>query len=256
MRLRYAGTCRLCGTDQAARTDAVYERATRTVRCVSCEPPADAVVERGVAGASARREFERRRSNERATSQARYGRRLGNLVWAAFVDKPSTQSWKRGAEGEERVGAMLDELANVAVLHDRRIPGSRANIDHIVVTRTRVWVVDPKRYTGRPELKVEGGILRPRVEKLMVNHRDRTKLVDGVLRQVALVQDVVGDTPVAGALCFVDADWSLMALNGFATRGVQAVYPRLLKKRLGSEADGPLDIDAICQEIAAVFKPA
>lgn len=36
MRLRYAGTCRLCGVGLPARTEAVYERGTKTVRCVDC----------------------------------------------------------------------------------------------------------------------------------------------------------------------------------------------------------------------------
>lgn len=39
MRLRYAGHCRVCGAALPAGTDAVYERATRTVRCLECAPP-------------------------------------------------------------------------------------------------------------------------------------------------------------------------------------------------------------------------
>ena len=35
MRLRYAGTCRVCGVQLPARAEAIYERATKTVRCVS-----------------------------------------------------------------------------------------------------------------------------------------------------------------------------------------------------------------------------
>jgi ribosomal protein L34 len=80
----------------------------------------------------------------------------------------------------------------LAVLHDRRIPGSKANIDHIAITGSGIWVIDAKRYKGRPELKVEGGVLRPRVEKLLIGQRDCTKLVDGVLKQVDVVRDVVG----------------------------------------------------------------
>lgn len=41
MKLRYAGTCRICGAALAARTNAIYERSTRTVRCLDCSlPPA------------------------------------------------------------------------------------------------------------------------------------------------------------------------------------------------------------------------
>lgn len=34
VRLRYAGTCRLCGAELAARTEAIYETETKTVRCL------------------------------------------------------------------------------------------------------------------------------------------------------------------------------------------------------------------------------
>ena len=54
--------------------------------------------------------------------------------------------WRRGAEGEQLTAARLDELPprRWAVWHDLRVPGSRANIDHLVVGRTGVWVIDTK----------------------------------------------------------------------------------------------------------------
>ena len=38
MKLRYAGVCRLCGAELAARAEAIYERSTKTVRCLDCYP--------------------------------------------------------------------------------------------------------------------------------------------------------------------------------------------------------------------------
>src|SRR5688572_19497474 len=35
MRLRYAGTCRICELEIPAKTGAVYERLSKTVRCIS-----------------------------------------------------------------------------------------------------------------------------------------------------------------------------------------------------------------------------
>ena len=119
----------------------------------------------------------------------------------------------KGARGRlERVGARLDGIASatIRVLHDRRIPGTRANIDHLVVTPGGIWVVDSKRYKGRPELRVEGGFLRPRVEKLVVGGRDKTKLVEGVEWPVEQVRSAAGAIPVTGVLCFVEADWPLI----------------------------------------------
>jgi hypothetical protein len=84
----------------------------------------------------------------------------------------------------------------IVTLHDRRSPGSKANIDHIATTRRGIWVIDAKRYAGRPELKIECGILRQRFENLIVGRRDCTKLLDGVLKQVGHVRDLVGDVPI------------------------------------------------------------
>ena len=271
MKLRYAGACRLCGTDLLAREEAIYERFTKTVRCVVCpvlasagpeaqlaveEPaPVVAVDNGGVAGSSARREYERRKAKDEERLRQKWGK-FGGLAVALSDEKQSTKAWATGAVGEERLGARLDSLASgsIAVLHDRRIPGSKANIDHIAVTTAGIWVIDAKRYKGRPELRIEGGILRPRVEKVLVGRRDCTKLVDGVLKQIDLVRDVVGDIPITGALCFVEADWPLIG-GAFTTRGVHALWPKRLAKLL-SDAEGTVDVRGTRDALAAHFRPA
>ncbi|WP_257026987.1 nuclease-related domain-containing protein [Nocardioides aromaticivorans] len=271
MRLRYAGTCRVCGSALDAGSAAIYERATRTVRCLGCataEPlgeirrtaaahgagpsPAgtalperqdtgstDNAVDPGTAGASARRVHQRRRATRQERIRAKHPK-LGGLILALSDDPQSTAAWDTGALGEERLGRRLNELASptLRVLHDRRIPGSRANLDHVAVTPTGVYVVDAKRYVDkRPSLRAEGGILRPRVERLMVGSRDQTKLVDGVLKQVNLIRRLVDDDlPVTGVLCFIEADWPLIG-GSFTIRGVDVLWPKKLYPRLA--ADGP-----------------
>lgn len=141
----------------------------------------------GRAGGSARREYERRRARDEQRTREWWGP-LGGIAVRLTPERASTASWYRGALGEERLGAMLDGLASdrLAVLHDRGVPRSRANIDHIVVAPGGVWVVDAKRYKNRrPHLRTEGGLIRPRVEKLYVGSRSCTRLVDGVLGQGA-----------------------------------------------------------------------
>lgn len=283
MRLRYAGRCRLCGMSLEARTEAVYERDTKTVRCVACPSPpqapshdldvADAVIETpapsieaddepapesGTAGASARREFERRQARREERIRTKHPK-LGGLILALSDDPQSTTAWSSGALGEERLGHGLDACASdtVRLLHDRRIPGTRANIDHLAITPAGVLVIDAKRYVGqRPALVVEGGLLRPRVEKLKVGSRDQTKLVDGVLKQVELVAGIVGDTlPVQGCLCFVEADWPLIG-GAFTVRGVDVLWPKKLYPRLA--AAGPFD-SAVAEThalLAAALPPA
>jgi len=110
---------------------------------------------------------------------------------ALTPERQSTRAWSSGAVGEERVAAALDGIAgaSIRILHDCKIPRSKANIDHLAVTPGGVWVIDAKRYQDRrPELRVEGGILRPRVEKLLVRGSEKTGLIERVLKQVAYVQ--------------------------------------------------------------------
>lgn len=272
MRLRYAGVCRICGTELPARIEAVYERASKSVRCLAHDDadasgPTDpesfpaavpGPVDPGVPGASARREFERRRATREQRIRSKHPK-LGGLILAVSDAPQSTSAWDIGAIGEERLGTRLNELAGTSlrVLHDRRIPKSRANIDHLATTPSGVFVIDAKKYKGRPELKVEGGILRPRVEKLVVGTRDRSGLVDSVLEQVNTVRDVVGPgVPVLGVLCFVDADWPVIG-GAFSTRGVDVVWPKKLYKALAT--DGPLDIATIGevhQALAVALPPA
>ena len=212
----------------------------------------------GTAGGSARREGDRRRAKDEARIRDTWGQgKLGSLAVALTPERQSTAAWRTGAVGEQRVGAALDRVAcgSISVLHDRRIPGSRANIDHIAVTAAGVWVVDAKRYTGRPELRIEGGILRPRVEKLFVAQRDRTKVVDGVLNQLDVVREVVPEVPVRGALCFVDADWPLFG-GAFTVRGIEVLWPNRLAERLQRESAGIVDVARAAAVLAARLSPA
>ena len=270
MRLRYAGVCRMCGTELPASAHAVYERSTRAVRCLEHpdgepeaaqdgEPEAPPEVDPGVAGASARREFEKRRDAREQRIRTRHPK-LGGLILAVSDDPQTTRAWDTGALGEERLGARLTEMSDetLRVLHDRRVPRSRANIDHLAVTPSGVWVIDAKRYRGRPQLKVEGGVLRPRIERLLVGTRDQTKLVESMHRQMEVVVTAMGDpeAPVRGVLCFVEADWPLIG-GPFSVRDVLISAPKKMYPRL--RAEGPLmpeQIDDLHRRLALALPPA
>lgn len=289
MRLRYAGTCRSCGAPLPAGSPALYDRDTRSFRCIRCPGPAtgqprsedaEAVTEPAtapssetdigpsrstavgaplaarVAGASARREFERRRAARKERIRTKHPR-LGGLILAVSNEPQSTKAWAVGADGEKTVGRRLDSLAGPSVrsLHDRRIPRTRANIDHIVTCASGVYVIDAKQYKGRPQLRVDGGFLRERTEKLMVGSRDCTKLVDSVLKQVELVRAAVGDesVPINGFLCFVSAEWPLFG-GAFAIRGVGVLWTKKLAAQIGQP--GRLDdrrVGEIHQRLARAF---
>ena len=83
------------------------------------------------------------------------------------------------------------------------------------------------------------------MEKLLVGTRNCTKVVDGVLKQVDVVRNIIGDgAPSHGVLCFVEADWPLIG-GAFTTRDVEVMWPEKLYPRL--EADGPLESVAVAE---------
>ena len=92
------------------------------------------------------REYERRK-NKRETRIREAHPRMGGLILALSDDPQSTKAWATGAQGEERLGRQLDGHVGdgVHVLHDRRIPPTKANIDHIVVCPSGVFVIDAKK---------------------------------------------------------------------------------------------------------------
>ena len=164
--------------------------------------------------------------------------------------------------GEERLGRFLNNIPTetALVLHDRRIRGSKANIDHIVVANNGVWVVDAKRYKGRVEKRDVGGWLRTDL-RLYVGGRDRSPLVAGVRKQVDLVQRALEslDVPalgVTGVLYFVEADWSLFA-KPLSFQGVVVTWPKDIRKSI--QQPGILDGTTrrrISRSLADAFPPA
>ncbi len=164
------------------------------------------------------------------------------------AEPQTTRAWAEGARGEEVVGHALDKLLphGVYLLHDRRMPGGGGNIDHIVVAPTGVYVIDAKRYKGRPRLDVKGGLFRPPVRTLLVGRRNCGHLVAGLQRQLVAVRAALGrdsayaTVPVRGMLCFVDADWPLIG-GSFTIDDVQVLWPGQATRTLtrpGQLADG------------------
>jgi hypothetical protein len=154
------------------------------------------IEDRGFAGASAYRESQRARGSRDA------------------------RDWRVGALGESAVGRVLAQLGDdVRPVHDRQVPGSLGNIDHIAVARTGVYVIDAKNYTGRPRVDTHPGA-DPTARRLYIGRDDHTHLVHAVRRQVRVVANALDDpaVPVRGILCFVGTSWEV--LNGYLVAGV------------------------------------
>jgi hypothetical protein len=81
---------------------------------------------------------------------------LGWRLW--FRPSTDTLAWRCGAAGERRTARLLAPLERRgwAVLHDLAVPGTQANLDHLVIGPGGVLVIDSKHYRGRLWLDHDG----------------------------------------------------------------------------------------------------
>jgi Nuclease-related domain len=75
-----------------------------------------------------------------------------------FRPSSAARAWRRGAAGERRTARLLGPLERHGwvVLHDLAVPGSRANLDHLLIGSGGVFVIDSKQYRGRLQLDPSG----------------------------------------------------------------------------------------------------
>ena len=132
LKLRRPDTCAVCATSLNAGEVAIWDAERRHTRCIGCEPVPplpEPPSERSEAGASAQREYERRRANREARVRERFGS-LGGVVLAVSGEPQHQRAWARGAEGEVKLACKLEKWTaehGVVLLHDRRMPTSRGN---------------------------------------------------------------------------------------------------------------------------------
>lgn len=266
LRLRYRAKCAVCFGELDPGTRAEWNSKRKVAICLPCtRARPGASVLSSVAGASARSVAERRRAKQRARLQAEREARpvLGRIRQGLFPEADKGAEWERGAVGEEKLAASLNPLVDagtISALHDRRVPRSSANIDHILVAANGVWVIDAKRYTGRIAVGQRGGFFTGR-SVLTVGGRDRSKLVEGVHKQLevvraALASDGHDGVSLQGALCFIDGDWGFR-FRPFTIDDVLVISPKALCDRL-SQA-GPLDRDqreALVDSLSRALPPA
>lgn len=236
LRLTYAGICVECGARIPRGARAVYHVASKTVHCWKCPDESDVVeatpIDVGIAGSSAQREYERRAAKREAAIKDRFGTRLGGLIVTVTDEPQSTRAWAKGARGEMELAEALEGLLDVVVLSDRRVPGTRGNIDHLVIAPAGIFLVDAKRYDGSLRIRDKGGIFR-RDERLYVGGRDCSRLVDNMGWQVkaveTLLESVGHKVAVTPVLCFIGVDWPLL-FPPDSYRGVRLEGPRSLRR--------------------------
>lgn len=276
--LRYAGTCSACGGAMPVGARAWWDADARTTTCLRCRPLPDAEPEpstsmeavadvatdetpdsvaTGEAGWSAGREHEKRHQRREQRIERRWGP-LAGVIKFLSDDPQSIRAWAKGSEGERRLAQRLqrDVGDRAVLLHDRKVPGTRGNIDHIVVAASGVWVIDAKAYSGRVERRDVGGLFKIDM-RLYVRGRDKTKLAENLRWQIDAVEVARGEleTPISAALCFVEADWKLFA-KPFQLDGVWITWPAKLVDMIS--AAGPLSsrqVQEIASRIASALPP-
>ena len=132
--LQRPATCRCCGSQLSVGTQAWWDSEAGRVECGNCRSSSEGQIER--------------RATSRIAKVAKF-----------FAD---TDSARDGAERVPRDGTLSVHLHSqlghrAVVLDDRRVPGSRTHIDHIVIAPSGVWVVDTNEYDGRVERRDIGG---------------------------------------------------------------------------------------------------
>jgi hypothetical protein len=155
---------------------------------------------------------------------------LVGLVVAALVGwrmrfRPSEQArtWQRGAQGERHTARLLDRLTGdgFVVFHDVAVPDSPANVDHLVIGPTGVFVIDSKQWTGSVHQSGDGLVWH--------NHYRLDRALETVHWEAAALGRLL-DTRIQPLLCVHGAH---IDGGGVHTQGVAIVPAHLLRSALG-----------------------
>jgi hypothetical protein len=155
---------------------------------------------------------------------------LAGLAVAALVGwrlrfraSEQARTWQRGAAGERRTARLLRRLTRdgYVVFHDLAMPGSDANVDHLVIGPTGVFVVDSKQWSGQVHQGADGLVWHNRYRL------DRT--LDTVRWEATAVGRLLG-TRTAALLCVHGAH---VQGGGLEAEGVAIVPAHLLRNALG-----------------------
>jgi hypothetical protein len=136
-----------------------------------------------------------------AAEQAAIARRVADRrAREAEAAARRAAAWEAGQQGEERLAEVLDDLVRLGYVHlpDRSLPGTAANIDHLLVGPPGVFVLDAKNWNG--ELTAADGILRQSGRRRM----DEVQAArEAALRVAAVLDGATTKVDVRPALCFV-----------------------------------------------------
>jgi hypothetical protein len=180
--------------------------------------------------------------------------RLVGLVAAALVGwrlrfRPSAQvaAWQRGAQGERRTARLLDRLVRdgYMVFHDLAVPDSPANVDHLVIGPSGVFVIDSKQWTGSVHQGADGLAWH--------NHYRLDRTLETVRWEAETVGRLLG-TRTAAVVCVHGAH---VHSGGLEAQGVAMVPAHLLRSALGYDRVlSDADVALLATTARASLRPA
>jgi hypothetical protein len=174
---------------------------------------------------------------------------LAGLVIAALVGwrlrfRPSeaARTWQRGARGERHTARLLRRLTRdgYVVFHDLVVPGSDANVDHLVIGPSGVFVIDSKQWTGHVHQGADGLAWH--------NHYPLDRTLQTVRWEAEAISRVLG-THTAALLCIHGAH---VDRGGLHAGDVVIVPARRLRDALGHDqvlSDGDVELLATTARI-------
>jgi Nuclease-related domain len=222
-RLRFGGKCIACGAQVAPGESGWHDPVAKRISCVSCGP----------------NEMTRNATTPVATLP------VGGTSALRWSDHGNRLNRRKGAAAEYLIDTCLlrDLRAGEVILSDRRVPGGKGNIDHVVIARSGVWIIDSKHLKGRIEYRGIGGFFDAN-ERLLIGGKDCTYLTDDMYSQVIPIANLLGDRsiPIRPALVFVNGDWEsamrILMKKPYVHNGVTIAWPKTLISSIGK--DGPL----------------
>jgi hypothetical protein len=177
------------------------------------------------------------------------GLALAGLVGWRLRFRPSEQarSWQRGAQGERRTARLLDRLTRdgYVVFHDLAVPGSPANVDHLVIGPTGVFLIDSKQWTGTVQQGADGLVWH--------NHYPLDRTLETVRWEAQVIGRLLG-TRITALLCVHGAQ---VHGGGLHAQGVAIVPAHLLRGALGYERVlSDADVDLLATSAWTGLRPA
>jgi hypothetical protein len=148
------------------------------------------------------------------------------VVWRLrFRPSEHVRTWRRGAEGERRTARLLDRLTGdgFVVFHDLAVPDSPANVDHLVIGPTGLFVIDSKQWTGSVQQGADGLVWH--------NHYRLDRTLETARWEADTIGRLLG-TPAVALLCVHGAH---VQGGGLDAQGVAIVPAHLLRSALGDD---------------------